>query len=361
MKKGLIVSAMAALVLASGALYAEPGNFGVNGPSGWNGPIQKRVKHTDQFGDTYYTEQIAAPKKSCIAKEVNHESKAVKKAPKEVIEGLNLTVAAMQDIENNKLKEARAKLEKATKLFDTALKNDPALKLVPLDSEIVVKQFAGSVNDIKADIVLATKMLKGYHTQAAIDLITPLQDEIDVTTHYVPMDLFPKAAKDALNYLKKGKRDAALRALVLGASTVVADEVVVPIPLLTAQDLIQAASQYAKKDPKAAIVHLRLAKQELHKALLLGYTDWFPKEYKSLYEQMTKIQKELKAHHETAGLFEKLKKDVGSLLSKTRNRKTELKDNGSFYKGTAKAHAKAAKEEDQDKRRFEEEMELDAF
>ena len=362
MKHGkTILSAVAALVLASGVAYAEPGDFGVNGASGWNGPLVKRVKHTDSFGDTYYTEQIVAPKKSCIEKEVNKESQAVKKAPKEVIDALNLTVAAMQAIEKNKLQEAQAKLEKAVKLFDTAFKANPSLKMVPLDSEIVVKQFEGSVNDIKADIALARNLLKNYRTQAAIDLLTPLQDEIDITVHYLPMDLFPKAAKDALKYLKEGKRDAALRALVLGSSTIVGEEIVVPIPLLTAQDLVKAAEQYAKSNPKTAIAHLRLAKEELHKALLLGYTDKHTKAYKSLYDQITKIQKELKAHHNTAGLFEKLKEDFTSLLHKTRNEKRELKDSGSVWKGTAKAHANAVREEDRDRLRFEREMELDAF
>ena len=51
MKQRIALSTLASILLAGTALYAEPSaNFGVNNT---NGPIVKRVKHTDSFGDTY--------------------------------------------------------------------------------------------------------------------------------------------------------------------------------------------------------------------------------------------------------------------------------------------------------------------
>ncbi|WP_353662847.1 YfdX family protein [Hydrogenimonas sp. SS33] len=362
MKKSVTLSTMTALLLAGSLsmLQAEPGNFGVNGPNAWNQPLEKRVKHTDQFGDTYYTTQIENPKQ-CVRNEVKHASKHFKKAPKEVMEGLNATLAALQDLQKNDTKGAEAKLKTATQLFDTALKADPSLKLVPIDNEIVVYEFEGTANDIKADITLARNWLKNYRTQAARDILMPLKDEIDITTHFLPMDLYPKATKDALKLLQEGKKDAAVRALMLGVSTIVAEQVVVPIPLLTAQDLVASAAKIAKENPKAAYQHLKLAKAELHKALLLGYTDTHAKDYETIYEEMTHIQKEINAKHATGSLFKKLGNDIAALVEKHRHEQHELKDNSSAWKDTAKAHAAAAKEEDSDKLRFEREMELDAF
>ncbi len=361
MKKGFTMSIAAAVMIAgSTMLFAEPGNFGVNGKSAWTQPLEKRVKHTDSFGDTYYTYSFEKPKNH-IQKEVEKESKGLKKAPQEVIGGLKATLKALEDLQKNNLKDAEAKLRDATRLFDQALKADPKLKLVPIDNDIEVFHFEGSVSDIKADIALARKLLKRYQTRAARDILMPLADEIVVTTHYIPMDLYPKAAKDALELLKKGKKDEAVRTLALGVGTIVAQESVIPIPLLSAQELVAVASRAVSKNPSEAQEHLKLAKIELHKALLLGYTDKDSKAYESIYSQITKIQKEIKAKHSTKSLFERVKKDIESLLQKKRSEKRELKDNGSVYKGTAKAHAKAAREETNDKLRFEEKMESDDF
>ncbi len=362
MKKGFVLSAVAAMILAGAAtsVMAEPGDFGVNGPDAWNQPLEKRVKHTDSFGDTYYTMNYVAPK-HCVRKEIKKQASRYKQAPKEIIQGLNLTLAAIDAIQKKNNDKAIKDLQQADALFQKALKADPNLDVVPVDQEIVVKQFTGTINDIKADIVTARKLLKNYDTQLARDILLPLEDEIDITTHYVPMKLYPKVTKKALDLLKAGKTDAALNELAAGLGVLVADEVIVPIPLLTAQELVDAASKLDKTKKKEALAHLKAAKVELHKALLLGYTSKHSKEYEDLYDQITKIEKEIKGSGHTAKLFEHLKKGFESLLHKTRSEKVNLNDPDSVWKGTAKAHAAAAKEETNDKLRFEEKMEADDF
>ncbi len=360
MKKGLRLSILAAVLVAGSIpLLAEPGNFGVNGSSAWNQPAVKRVEHTDRFGDTYYTYKRQNAKKS-LQKEVEHHTKKFKPAPQEVMNGFNETLAALKSLDSNDLSAAKKHLRKATKLFDEALKKSK-IKDIPIDQDIEIYRFEGSVNDIKADLTLAKSLLESHQTQAAREVLEPLRDEIDVTVHYIPMDLFPKSTKNALDYLEKGDKDEAVSALLAGMDTVVAYEVVIPVPLLSAQELVNVASDVAKKDPKAAREHLRLAREELQKALLLGYTDKHRKEYKRIYEEIAKVRKEIKMGHNTGSLFEKLKKDIESLLHRTRETKRELSDSGSVWKGTAKAHAAAAKEESEDRLRFEEKKESNDF
>ncbi|WP_457596627.1 YfdX family protein [Hydrogenimonas sp.] len=362
MKKGFLLSAMTAMMLAGSvsALMAEPGDFGVNGPDAWNQPLEKRVKHTDSFGDTYYTYNYVAPKQ-CVRKEVHKASQHFKKAPKEVVDALNATIAAVEAIDKNDLKTAKEQLKKATALFDKALKANPNLDLVPVDQAIVVKQFTGTVNDIKADIAMAQDLLKHYRTQQARDILMPLEDEIDITTHYLPMALYPKTTKRALELLEAGKTKAAMRELAAGFNLVVGDEVVIPIPLLTAQELVDAASKLGKERKKEALAHLKAAKEELHKALLLGYTTKHAKEYQALYDQIKKIAKTIEGGGATEKLFEHVKKDFESLLNKHRGEKRKLNDPDSVWQGTAKAHAAAAREETNDAIRFEEEMEANDF
>ncbi|WP_457592183.1 YfdX family protein [Hydrogenimonas sp.] len=362
MRQHAILSAVTAMMLMGSAtlLSAEPGNFGVNGSNAWNQPIEKRVKHTDSFGDTYYTYSYANPKHT-VTKEVKKHAKAFKQAPKEVIDALNKTLAAMEAIQKNEISTAKKELKSAIALFDKALKANPKLRLVPIDQTIEVKTFDGTVNDIKADIDLAVKLLKSHRTQLARDLLLPLEDEIDITTHYLPMDLYPKAAKKALEVLNRGKKKEALLELALGLSVITADELVIPVPLLNAQAHVEAASKVFKKDKKEALALLDAAKEELHKALLLGYTTRHAKAYESIYKQITQIQKEIKGANHSTKLFEKIKKSFESLLHKTRKEKKELKDSDSVWKGTAKAHAAAAKEETKDKLRFEEKEKADDF
>jgi hypothetical protein len=275
--------------------------------------------------------------------------------------GLTETLGAIKAIEEGKTELAIDHLKNADTLFTKALKANPDLKLVPIEQDIMVYEFVGTPNDIKADIHTAVKLLKHYRTQTARALLMPMKDEIDITVSYLPMDLYPAATKKALQLLEKGKKQAALRTLLEATGTIVAEEVVVPIPLLTAQALVETASKTKPSDKNAILAHLKGAKEELHKALLLGYTSKHAKAYQSLYDQIKKIEKEVGAGHETGALFEHIKKDFEKLLDKTRSEKRNLHDPDSVWNGTAKAHANAAKEETDDQLRFEEEMEADDF
>ncbi|NPA29936.1 MAG: YfdX family protein [Epsilonproteobacteria bacterium] len=360
MKKEALLSLVTAVAIMGVSAMAEPGNFGVNGQNAWNQAPVKRVKEKESFGDTFYTYKKEATRKG-IEKALKNHTNRVAKAPKEVVDGLKATLQALQALGKDDIKTAQTALQKADKLFNEALKKDPALKMVPIAEEIAVKEFDADTNQIQADITLADGLLKHHKTQLARDILLPMEDEIDITTRFLPMDTYPIAVKKALDLLKKGKKEACARELMLGFGTVTAEEVVIPIPLLTAQELVKTAEKIAAKDPKTAILHLKEAKKELHRALLLGYTDKNAKAYQSLYDQMTKLQKQLRAKSGMKGLFGKLKKDFKSLLEKTQKQSKPLGRAGGLHNNLAKAHAKAAKEETEDKLRFEEEQKSDVF
>ena len=100
--KRIALSSLAALLLAGSALYAEPSaDFGVNHT---DGPITRRVKHTDSFGDTYYTYTQKSAKKS-VAKEVHQQSRTFKKASNDILVGLTETLGALEALQkkNDKL------------------------------------------------------------------------------------------------------------------------------------------------------------------------------------------------------------------------------------------------------------------
>jgi cellobiose-specific phosphotransferase system component IIA len=289
--------------------------------------VEKRLKHTDAHGDTYYSNSHVKLKPG-LSKEIHKHSGELKGAPKEIAEGLQKTIKAINEIENNKVDEAKKLLKEAGDAFAKALKEKPDLKLVPVENEIMLYRFGAQPETIEARVKLAKQLLDDYQTQAARDILMPMKDEIDITTVFIPMDLYPVATKKALEALEKGKKDEAIEILAGGLNTLVGTRIIVPASLLAAQELTEVASKLDKEKKDDAIKILEQAKQELEKARLLGYVSKHAAEYKALSESIDKVEKEIKGENKVEKLYEELKKSFESLLNKVRSDKIQLGSGG---------------------------------
>ena len=303
MKKFISISTIAAaLMLGSISLYAKSDN------------LQLHINQT----------QVKKASQSAVNKEIAYQKSTVKLASKDIMKGLNETVLAIDALGRKKTDEAKKALQEATKAFDSALKVDPTLKLVPVENAVQLYSVDVPVKTIDKAVGVAINLLKDHKVQTANSILEPLKDEIDIETIYVPMDLYPVATKTALTALKKGDTKAATSALIAGMSTMVHTRIVMPLGLLGAQDLITAASQLDKSKKKEVIALLDAAQEELVKARKLGYISKHTKEYKSLEKQIKELKKEAKGKNVVAKLYEKLKKDFESLIHKTRNDSTNI-------------------------------------
>ncbi len=253
-----------------------------------------------------------------VSKEAAHHKQNFKQAPKEVISGLDQTIFAIDAIKRNEIEAAKDALDKATKSFDAALKADPKLQLVPVANEITINAFGGDVALIKKTIKTAISLLKDRDTQAARAILLPLQDEMVVTTEFIPMDLYPVATKKAAMALKKGKNDEAVNILITALHMMVSDTIVVPLPLLMAQDLVTAASKLDKSKKKEATAFLKMAQDELEKAVLLGYTKKHAFSYKAIEKEIKAIKKEIKGKNAVEKLYDHIKESFKKLLGETR-------------------------------------------
>jgi len=313
------------------------------------------------FGASKMNQVVGAThSKNAINKEVSFQNKKFKLASKDIQNGLNDTLKAIDALQKNKIKDAKKYLMEASKLFDKALKADPTLRLVPIENDVVAYRYNGDPKSIEIATDLAKKALATHQVQFARDTLMPLKDEIDISTHYLPMDLYPQATKIAAKLLDKGKTKEALQELILGLSTIVGDEVVIPIPLLAAQDLVVTASKIDKKKKKEALALLDQAKVELKKALLLGYTSKHSDEYKNLTKLINGVEKEIKGKNRVEKLYENLKNKFKKLIGETRKEKKSFNSN-SVQNGTSKAHQNAVKEENQDVLNFAQKEKLNAF
>lgn len=251
----------------------------------------------------------------------NHMSK--QQAPKEIMNGLRNTIMALRALQANNKSAAKQALESATKSFDAALKKNPKLDLVPIDERIIVHDFTGDAKLVKQIKDEAVSLLKDNDTQAARAMLAPLEDQMTISTQYLPMKLYPEATKQAQKDLAKGDTKAAFGDIVTALNSVVIKSVIIPLPLLTAQDMVLEASKLAKKDKTKALKLLNSAQDELQKAVLLGYTKKHEKVYKSLEKEISAIEDAVSGGNAVARMYEHIKHSFKSLLN-TQRKETHI-------------------------------------
>ncbi len=299
-------------------------------------------------------------KANSVKKEVNFQNKNFKVASQNIQKGLSDTLDAIDALKKKNIKIAQKNLQEATKYFNKALKIDPKLSLVPIEESVVVYQYNGSPKNIQDALKIAKNMLDKNNLQFVRDILAPLKDEIDITTHYIPMDMYPNTTKIAAKLLAKGKTKKALMELNLGLSTIVGDQVIIPIPLLVSQDLVTYASKINKTKKKEASKLLTKANIELEKAVLLGYASKHSAEYTSLKNKISAIQKEIKGKNAVEKLYEDIKKDFKSLVHKIRGERENF-DSDSVWNNTKKEHPSAVNEEEKDVIKFDQKSKANTF
>jgi len=321
--------------------------------------------------------QAKTDTKRLMETQINQHVKEQKTAPKAVAVAIQNTFNALQAIEQNRIDDAKRLLKEADEKFTSALKADPSLDLLPLEETLMAYSYTGSSKEIQTALNLSVQLIKAHDTQVASKLMATLKDELDINIVSIPMKLYPFVTKKALDALNKGDKRAAMMALAEGFGMLVNTQIIIPTPLLAAQDLAIATSKLDKNKKEEAQKLLAAAKEELKRAELLGYTKKHDAAYKLINEDIEKVEKEIKGKNVVEKLYEKLVNDFKKLVGDTRheqhkvqNRTQGLKDtvaaeaqkalqNPTSVKGEAAAKAKV--EEANDKLQFEAKEKAGAF
>ncbi|NPA66299.1 MAG: YfdX family protein [Epsilonproteobacteria bacterium] len=224
----------------------------------------------------------------------------------EAVEAVILTQKVLVDIAHNDKENAKKDIEKAIGKLEVVLAKKDAPVMLPIDYSVNAVEFQADVSTIKKTIDAVKDLLDDGKVQAARALLNTLQSEIDISTVNLPLASYPQALKLAASYLHDNKLKEAQDVLEMALSTLVHTTVVIPIPLITAEALIADAQKIAKKDKEQALKHLELAKKELKKAELLGYTSSSDVTYKILDDAIEKVEKEIKGKNKAEKLFEEL-------------------------------------------------------
>ena len=331
MKKNILLSAAAALLIGSTSLYATS-NKELKAIEQADVPIH----HFWAFGEApdhltkqqlEYLKSVGLLKKhAMLTKEVKKIVHKPSEASKEVTKGLVETLKAIATLEKKDTKSAEMHLKKASELFEKAIKKEPSLKQIPVDVDISLVAHTITLDDAKKIKKTAIKLLEENRPQETIDLLSALKNQITVTTTSIPMDLYPAATKEAYEALKKGKKpEVALQTLAAALNAIVTVEVVVPIPVLVAQSAILEASKLPKSKGKEAQKLLEIAQNRLDLAQYEGYLSKYDKEYKALSEEIKMLKKKVGEGSIIEKDYEKTKSYFDGLLKKLHEDKKEGK------------------------------------
>jgi hypothetical protein len=327
MKTRLLHSVLCASLLLSSASFAASMNDSVKtlkDNSSQEKVAQAKIK-TSNANEAYLAKvKTGAFKKEANADETKRLNKIVnnsvkeheallKKVPKEFTNGLNNTVQALKALHSNKIQEAQKLLQKADKDFQAAFKANPSLKLIPVADNAEIISFNGDAALIKHIKDASIKLLEENDTQIAIEMIASLQDEMIIKTQYVPVYLYPDAIQKALQNLKNNKKKEAFTTLITALNATQVDTLIIPIPLITAQDMIQQASKIEKTHKKEALALLSKAQDELEKATLLGYTQKDSQTYESINKQIKALKTEINGKNVVVKLYDELLKSFQKL------------------------------------------------
>ena len=238
---------------------------------------------------------------------------------KEALTSLKLSAKALQDLNENKVKDATKNIELALGKLEVILSAKDTPKLLPIENRMVVKNFMGTADDVDKSLKLVKELIDKGKVQEAGELLITLQSEIDLTVVSLPLISYPDALKLASKYIIEEKPNKAKEILKLALSTFTEVNEIIPIPLINTVELVSIASDIAKEDKDQALKHLSMASDELNKAEKLGYVSKSATTYKQLHESIINIEKELKGSNKAEKLFDelgkKLKKFKDEILS----------------------------------------------
>ena len=235
---------------------------------------------------------------------------------REAIAVIEETQRAIDAISANTTSEALAALERASGKIDILLARNPSTALIPVSHEVVV--FDTAPQDIQTideigeavDAVIASE-----DYPAARELLYGLMSELRVRTYHLPLATYPAALAEAARLLDQKKSDEARIVLMMALGTLLAIDQVTSLPLLVAREAINQAEAQRDKDKEIALALLDTARYELDRAMALGYSAQEP-EYKTMKDEISNIQKQLKKNEDTSPFFSKLQDGLSAFMAR---------------------------------------------
>ncbi len=250
------------------------------------------------------------------------------KVVNEAVNAINLIIDVVEYLGKKEKKEALEAIKKALGELEVLIARDPSLQLVPVDVKEQIIDFPGTIDDIAETKKVVKELIDAGELQKARDIMLNLASELDIIITALPIGTYPVALKAIIPAIEEEKYEEATRLLVEVLETLVLEKVVIPLPVLRAEQSIERASELTKENKDANKEELKellaYAKEQLLLAQALGYGE-VKKDYKPLLEEIEKIEKILGSTESTENIFEDLKQKLGTFMKGFNKKKESTK------------------------------------
>ena len=255
--------------------------------------------------------------KQVNAAQDNYVDERVKKITEEAVEAINLVGEVVDLLDKKDKEKALETIEKVLGKLEVLIARDPNLQVVPVDVKEQVIDFPGTVDDVEVAKAEVVALIKSGEVQLARDIMLQLASELDIYVTALPIGTYPVVIKAIIPLIEQEKFEEAKKLLVEALETLVIEKIVIPLPLLRAEQAIIRANELANKEnPNKDELKelLAYAKEQLELAEALGYGKK-DIDYKDIYEEVKKLEEILGSDKSTEDIFKTLKEKLSSIMA----------------------------------------------
>jgi transcriptional regulator of heat shock response len=247
----------------------------------------------------------------------NYIDERVKKITEEAVESINLVAKVIELLDKKEKDKALEEIANILGKLEVLIARDPNLQLVPVDVREQVVDFPGTIDDVEAAKTEVVALIKAGEVQVARDIMLNLASELDIFVTALPIGTYPVVLKAIIPLIEQEKYDEAKALLIEALETLVVEKIVIPFPILRAEQAIIRANDLANKEnPNKDELKelLAYAKEQLKLAEVLGYGK-VEINYKDLYEEISKLEKLLEGEESTKDVFQTLKEKLSKIMA----------------------------------------------
>ena len=255
--------------------------------------------------------------KKVDAAQDNYVDERVKKITEEAVEAINLVSEVVDLLDKKDKEKALETIEKVLGKLEVLIARDPNLQVVPVDVKEQVIDFPGTVDDVEAAKTEVVTLIKAGEVQLARDIMLNLASELDIYVTALPIGTYPVVIKAIVPMIEQEKYEEAKKLLIEALETLVLEKIVIPLPLLRAEQTIIRANELANKEnPNKDELKelLAYAKEQLELAEALGYGKK-DIDYKDIYEEIKKLEEILGSDESTEDIFKTLKEKLSNIMA----------------------------------------------
>lgn len=270
---------------------------------------------TAAYADEKVTTQATAEVKQGTQDQMAEKRKEIMT---EAVTALQETRNALKALDDNKTRDALAALEKATGKLEIIPAREPELALAPTGVTAVTHDILGSLEAVKTATAEAGDLLEDGRVQEARHLLRGLASETVISTTNLPLATYPAAIKKAVRLIDEDKTKEAKVVLQTALNTLVVTNTVIPLPVVTAESLLEEAEKLAENKERTEEESIRLnallnaAQTEIEFAQALGYGT--KKDFNVLYEELDLIREKTGSGKSGFGFFDKIQKRITSMF-----------------------------------------------